>query len=236
VASKGKAVLLVDELARQRPDVSDPWATIEAGHVVVEGRFVANPRSQVRPGCSIVVRDGNPLRGSAKLTAALERFTVTVAGRVALDAGAAAGGFARVLLDAGARRVYAVDVGHGQLVGSLRQDPRVVHLEGTNVAAAPIPEPVDVVTLDLSYLSLADAAGQLPRTSAAGADLIALVKPMFELHLDRAPNDRASLDRALALASAGVEAAGWRVIDSMDSPVTGARGAPEVLLHAVRGG
>jgi 23S rRNA (cytidine1920-2'-O)/16S rRNA (cytidine1409-2'-O)-methyltransferase len=236
VAPKGKAVLLVDELARQRPDMDDPRAAIEGGRVLVEGRFVANPRSQVRPGCSIVVRDTNPLRGSAKLAAALEHFAVAVRDRVGLDAGAAAGGFTRVLLDAGARRVYAVDAGHGQLVGSLRQDVRVVNLEGTNLAQAAIPEAVDIVTLDLSYLALADAAAQLPCELASGAELIGLVKPMFELHLDHAPDDRGSLDRALALATAGIEAAGWDVVDHMDSPVTGARGAPELLLHAIRRG
>ena len=232
MAGKGKAVLLVDELARQRPDVDDPAAAIEGGHVLVDGRFVDNPRSRVRAGCSIVVRGEAPLRGSAKLAAALGGFGVEVAHRVALDAGAAAGGFTRVLLDRGARLVYAVDVGHGQLVGSLRQDPRVVNMEGTNLAAAVVPEPVDVVTLDLSYLSLADAVAQLPCQLAPGADLVALVKPMFELHLDHAPTDRASLDRAVALASAGIEAAGWRVVAHMDSPVTGAKGAREGLVHA----
>jgi 23S rRNA (cytidine1920-2'-O)/16S rRNA (cytidine1409-2'-O)-methyltransferase len=234
VAPKGKAVLLVDELARQRPEVADPVATIEGGYVLVDGRFVDNPRSRVRAGCSIVVRSHAAMRGSAKLAAALERFEVRVAGRVALDAGAAAGGFTRVLLDAGARRVYAVDAGHGQLLGSLRQDPRVVNMESTNLAGATVPEPVDLVTLDLSYLALADAVGQLPFEVATGADLIALVKPMFELHLDHAPSDRASLDRALALATAGIEAAGWHVVAHMDSPVTGTKGARELLLWAQR--
>jgi 23S rRNA (cytidine1920-2'-O)/16S rRNA (cytidine1409-2'-O)-methyltransferase len=94
---------------------------------------------------------------------------------------------------------------------------------------------VDVVTLDLSYLSLADAIPQLDRiVLAAGADLVALVKPMFELHLASAPSDTDSLDRALAAATAGAEAAGWSVEATMDSPVTGARGAAERLLHARR--
>ena len=232
MAPKGKAVLLVDELARQRPDVDDPAALIVGGQVLVDGRFIDNPASRVQVGCSIVVRAEAPLRGSAKLAAALDRFGVVVEGRVAVDAGAAAGGFTRVLLDRGAARVYAVDVGHGQLVGSLRQDPRVVNLEGVNLAEAAIPEPVGVVTLDLSYLALADAVGQLPCELTAGADLIALVKPMFELHLDHAPTDADSLDRALAAAVAGVEAAGWMVAATVDSPVTGAKGAVEGLLHA----
>ncbi|MGH9180531.1 MAG: SAM-dependent methyltransferase, partial [Acidimicrobiales bacterium] len=185
----------------------------------------------------IVVRDaGGTLRGEAKLAAALARFAVPVTGRVALDAGAAAGGFTRVLLAAGARRVYAVDAGHGQLLGSMRQDRRVVNLEGTNLGSltpALVPEPVEVVTLDLSYLSLADAIGQLGRvTLSPAADLVALVKPMFELHLAAPPTDPLALDEALAQASTAIDAAGWAVLASMASPVTGARGAAESLIHA----
>ena len=230
-------VALVKELARQRPDLDDPAAAIAAGLVLVDGRPVANPESRVAKGCSLVVRVEAPLRGEAKLRAALDRFGVVVAGRVALDAGAAAGGFTTVLLDRGATRVYAVDAGHGQLLGSLRQDPRVVNLEGTNLGSLDrslVPDPVEVVTLDLSYLSLADAVVQLEAVDVAGADLVALVKPMFELHLDHAPTDPESVDAAVAAARAGVEAAGWRVAGSMTSPVTGSRGAAEALLHAVR--
>jgi 23S rRNA (cytidine1920-2'-O)/16S rRNA (cytidine1409-2'-O)-methyltransferase len=232
-------VTLEAELARQRPELADPAAAIVAGLVLVDGRFVQNPRSRVPRGCSLVVRDDAPLRGSAKLAAALDGFGVVVADRVALDAGAAAGGFTRVLLDAGARLVYAVDVGHGQLIGSLRQDARVVNLEGTNLGALTpdrVPDPLDVVTLDLSYLSLAEGVVQLDRlVLAPGADLIALVKPMFELHLDRAPTDDASLAEAIDRAAKGIAAAGWRVVATMRSPVTGAKGAVEGLLRAKRG-
>jgi 23S rRNA (cytidine1920-2'-O)/16S rRNA (cytidine1409-2'-O)-methyltransferase len=226
-------------LARQRPELAaDAGALIRDGRVLVDGRFVVNPASRVTVGASLVVREEAPLRGSAKLAAALSEFGVSVEGRVALDAGATAGGFTRVLLEAGAQRVYAVDVGHGQLVGSLRQDPRVVNLEGVNLGSLDrslVPDPVDVVTLDLSYLSLAEAAPQLDRVElASGADLVALVKPMFELHLASAPTDVALLDEARGVAVAGVAAAGWSVVATMDSPVTGSRGAPERLLHARR--
>src|SRR4051794_36798369 len=153
-----------------------------------------------------------------------------------LAARPAAGGSPHVLLDAGARRVYAVDAGHGQLAGRLRQDPRVVNLEATNLGSLScqlVPDPVDVVTLDLSYLSLADAVPQLAALDlAAGVDLIALVKPMFELHLDHAPTDPDSLAAAVTAARAGVTAAGWTVAATMESPVRGARGAVEALLHA----
>jgi len=175
------------------------------------------------------------LRGSIKLRAALDGFAVSPEGRTCLDVGASTGGFTSVLLERGAAKVFAVDVGHGQLLGSLRQDPRVVNLERTNIAEAEIDEPIDVVTVDVSYLSLAQAASELERLAfARGADLLGLVKPMFELRRASAPSDRASLDEALALAVAGIEAAGWTVVATMDSPVTGAGGVPELLVHGRR--
>lgn len=179
-----------------------------------------------------------PLRGEAKLRAALAGFDVRAEGRVCIDLGAAAGGFTRVLLEAGAVRVYAVDVGFGQLLGSLRQDPRVVNLEATNVAALDtrlIPDAIDLVTIDVSYLALAAAVAQLDRiVLASDADLIGLVKPMFELRLATAPSDTFSVDAATERAAAGIAAAGWRVIGAMPSPVLGGRGAVEALLHARR--
>jgi 23S rRNA (cytidine1920-2'-O)/16S rRNA (cytidine1409-2'-O)-methyltransferase len=179
-----------------------------------------------------------PLRGEAKLRAALAGFDVRASGRICLDLGAAAGGFTRVLLEAGAERVYAVDAGFGQLLGSLRQDPRVVNLEATNVALLDtrlIPDAIDLVTIDVSYLALAAAVAQLDRiVLARDADLIGLVKPMFELRLATAPSDAISVDAATERAAAGVAAAGWRVIGAMPSPVLGGRGAVEALLHARR--
>jgi 23S rRNA (cytidine1920-2'-O)/16S rRNA (cytidine1409-2'-O)-methyltransferase len=179
-----------------------------------------------------------PLRGEAKLRAALSVFEVRVAGRVCLDLGAAAGGFTRVLLEAGASRVYAVDAGFGQLLGSLRQDARVVNLEATNVAALDgrlVPETIEVVTIDVSYLALAAAVAQLDRvTIAPGADLIGLVKPMFELRLATAPTDPTLVDAATERAVAGIVAAGWEISRTMPSPVLGGRGAVEALVHARR--
>jgi 23S rRNA (cytidine1920-2'-O)/16S rRNA (cytidine1409-2'-O)-methyltransferase len=179
-----------------------------------------------------------PLRGEAKLRAALSGFDVRVSGRVCLDLGAAAGGFTRVLLEAGAARVYAVDAGFGQLLGSLRQDPRVVSLEATNVAALDIrlvPDAIEVVTIDVSYLALAAAVAQLDRIAvAANADLIGLVKPMFELRLATAPSDPVLVDAATDRAAVGIVAAGWEIMGTMASPVLGGRGAVEALVHARR--
>lgn len=220
------------------PELRDVDAAIAAGEVRVDGAVVTNPRSGVRAGSSVVARPAQQLRGLLKLRAALAAWPVRVAAATALDAGAAAGGFTQALLEAGARRVYAVDAGFGQLLGALRQDPRVVNLERTNLAALDgerVPEPIELVTLDLSYLPLADGVRQLERVELApGAELVALVKPMFELRRPSAPIDDASLDEAVSRARDGVAAAGWRIVDSMPSPVTGARGAREGFVYARR--
>ena len=226
---------LGDLVAEQDPG-EDPDRLVASGEIEVDGLVVTNPEARIPAGAQVRRRRASSLRGEAKLSAALAAFGIDVTGRVALDVGAAAGGFTRVLLEAGALRVYAVDAGHGQLLGSLRQDPRVVNLEATNVADLTpvlIPEPVEVVSIDVSYLSLSAAAAQLDRIHLApSADLVGLVKPMFELRRATAPVDDASLAAALAAAVAGVEAAGWTVVSSTASPVLGARGARELLLHA----
>lgn len=204
----------------------------------VDGFIKTNPDSLVREDASIVVVRPRELRGSAKLRAALKAFRPAVRGRIALDVGAAAGGFTRVLLEAGATRVYAVDTGYGQLIGSLRQDRRVVNLEATNVGelnTGLVPDLVEVITVDVSYLSLAEAVPQLESVDiTANADLIALVKPMFELRLGAPPSDD-RLPEALAKALDAVAASGWRVMAWLESPVRGAKGAKEFLIHARRG-
>jgi 23S rRNA (cytidine1920-2'-O)/16S rRNA (cytidine1409-2'-O)-methyltransferase len=228
---------LAAELARLRPDC-DAAGLIRRGVVRVDGRIVTNPRSLVRVGAAIVVREPAQLRGEAKLGFALRAFRVDVGGRIALDAGAAAGGFTSALLRAGAARVYAVDAGFGQLRGSLRRDPRVVNLERVNIGElthALVPDLVDVVTLDLSYLAVARAVRELDGVRLApAAELIALVKPMFELQLAEVPRDVNRLRRAVSRAAAGITAHGWTVVGDVRSPVEGSRGAVEFFVHAVR--
>ena len=220
------------------PELDDPLAALESGRVLVDGRPVWNPASQVQPGASLVVRPARAPRGAAKLEAALERFRAPVSGRIALDLGASTGGFTSVLLAHGAARVYAVDAGHGQLLGSLRQDPRVVNLEATNLARVDrrlVPDLVEVVTVDLSFIALARALPQLdPELLAPGADLLALVKPMFELGLGAPPTSEEQLEEAVRRAAAGAAQAGWHGVESARSPVLGAGGAVEFLLHARR--
>ena len=156
----------------------------------------------MRQGAAITLRIDEPLRGEAKLKAALAAFEIIVRDRIALDVGAAAGGFTRVLLDAGARRVYAVDAGYGQLLGSIRQDTRVINLEATNLGELNtnlVPEEIDLVAMDLSYLSLGDAVPQLEANRlAARAHVVGLVKPQFELGLSKLPHGRAELRKAVS--------------------------------------
>jgi 23S rRNA (cytidine1920-2'-O)/16S rRNA (cytidine1409-2'-O)-methyltransferase len=233
-------VPLLEALRRQYADLADPHAAIAAGRVLVDGSVATNPTAQVGASASIRVIAPRTLRGTDKLGEALDTFGVACAGAVALDIGAAAGGFTRALLDRGARQVYAVDVGHGQLAGALQANERVIHLERTNLAslnAVLVPEPPDVVTIDVSYLSLGEAVRQLGET---GVDLrskcphlVGLVKPMFELRLAQLPSPDEAPE-AVALAAAGISAAGWSVLGTCDSSVGGANGAIEYWVHATR--
>jgi 23S rRNA (cytidine1920-2'-O)/16S rRNA (cytidine1409-2'-O)-methyltransferase len=235
---KIRFVALVERLRREHPEVHHPIELIGAGHVLVDGVVITNPRSLVRRHGSISVTDSRPPRGVLKLRAALAAFEVAARGCVAMDVGASTGGFTTALLEAGARRVYAIDAGYGQLLGSLRQDERVVNLERTNLGtmtATTVPQSVDLVTIDLSYLALADAVPQLEVVPfAAKAILIGLVKPMYELGLSKPPTDASVLDEALDHAVSGIELASWTVRGHMPSPVTGGRGAIESLVYAQR--
>lgn len=237
---KGRARLsrLRHEVLRRYPSIFDADAAITRGEVVVDGRIAYNPASLIRQGATIALREDVPLRGEAKLRAALRSFAIDVRGRVALDVGAAAGGFTRVLLEAGAGCVYAVDAGHGQLLGSLRQDSRVINLEGTNLGELNlhlVPQVIEVITLDLSYLALSNAVPQLEAVRIAGdAEAVALVKPQFELGLSGPPRESGQLATAVSKAQSGFLAHGWHVPEWIESPVRGRHGSTEFLLHAAR--
>ena len=133
--SRAPFVALATLLRRRYPVLADPGATIAAGQVLVDGAPIANPSARVRADASVRILRRQPLRGTVKLQHALQELDVDVGGVVALDIGAAAGGFTEALLQAGTTRVYAVDAGVGQLRGWLRADPRVVNLEGTNLGS-----------------------------------------------------------------------------------------------------
>jgi 23S rRNA (cytidine1920-2'-O)/16S rRNA (cytidine1409-2'-O)-methyltransferase len=242
LASRHRArfVALTDLVRRQDPGIDDTTQAILDGRVLVDGRTIVNPRARVRADASVRVLDARRLRGATKLTAALDAFALDVTGVVAVDVGAAAGGFTTALLERGASRVYAVDVGHGQLAGHLRRDERVVNLERTNVAdlgAQLVPDVVELVTLDLSYLAVAAAVLALDQLKLApDASLAALVKPTFELRaatLVTAPED---VHAAITAAVDGIEASGWRVDACTQPAVSGAGGAVEAFVLARRCG
>jgi 23S rRNA (cytidine1920-2'-O)/16S rRNA (cytidine1409-2'-O)-methyltransferase len=230
-------VALLTLLQRRFPGLDDPARLIKEGAVLVNGLPAADPRSRVRADAAIRIHRPRPLRGTIKLSHALTAFGIRAAGLVALDLGAAAGGFTQALLEAGAARVYAVDVGSGQLRGWLRADPRVVNLERTNLARLDrrlIGEPVDLLTMDLSYLAVAEAIGQVDRRILApGAQIIALVKPTFELHTAQLADQPGQVAAAVEAAARALSDHGWRVLAQEPSPVLGGRGAVEVFAHAV---
>lgn len=175
-------ILLVERgLAESREKAH---ALILAGEVLVNERVVAKPATQVRADVPIRLRQKPPFvsRGGIKLAHALDQFHIDVASLVALDVGTATGGFTDCLLKRGASRVYTVDVGYGQLDYRLRVDPRVVVMERVN-ARYPfsLPEPVELVTIDLSFISLEKVVPNVAKLVKPGGKLICLVKPQFEV-------------------------------------------------------
>jgi 23S rRNA (cytidine1920-2'-O)/16S rRNA (cytidine1409-2'-O)-methyltransferase len=233
---RARFVALLTLLQRRFPGLDEPARLIGEGAVVVDGAAPTNPRTRVRADAAVRIQRPRPLRGTIKLAHALRAFGVCPAGVVALDLGAAAGGFTQALLDAGAARVYAVDAGAGQLRGSLRVNPKVISLERTNLARLDrrlIPEPVELVTMDLSYLAVADAIGQIDRQLLApSAQLVALVKPTFELHAATLADRPEQVRAAVRAASQALAGHGWQVLGEQPSPVLGSRGAVEAFLHA----
>ena len=179
-------------------------------------------------------------RGGVKLAHGLKHFDIDPQDLVALDIGASTGGFTDVLLRGGARRVYAVDVGHGQLDWRLRNDPRVIVLEKTNarhLTRALIPEPLGLVACDASFISLELVLPAALALCAPGAWLVALIKPQFEVGKGRVGKGGVVRDPALHAevcekVAGWLEARGWRVQGITESPLTGPKGNREFLIGA----
>jgi 23S rRNA (cytidine1920-2'-O)/16S rRNA (cytidine1409-2'-O)-methyltransferase len=234
-------LLLVDRgLAESRARAQ--WLVRE-GRVQVAGRPIRRPGEAVPIDTPIVVAAPLPYvsRGGLKLAHALDAFPVAVAGRVALDAGAATGGFTDCLLQRGAARVYAVDVGREQLHPRLRADPRVVSLEGTDIRdlpALPGGAHADLAVVDVSFISLRLVLPAVVRLLQPGGEIVALVKPQFEVGpgvvghsgVVRRPADR---ERALREVLASAEGLGLAPAGQCEAPADERRGNIEYLVHLV---
>jgi 23S rRNA (cytidine1920-2'-O)/16S rRNA (cytidine1409-2'-O)-methyltransferase len=240
---------LADRTRRTRVDVAlveaglvesrqKAQALILAGKVRVAGETVREPSRAVAAGAVELVEGPRYVsRGGEKLAPALDVFGVDPAGRICADLGASTGGFTDVLLQRGAARVYAVDVGRGLIHERLRRDPRVVLMERINARDLPaFPEPVTLVTADLSFIGLEKVLPAVRRAAPGVADLVVLFKPQFEVGPGEVGKggvvrDQAAIERALDRFTSWAEGAGWHVRGRFASPISGPAGNREVLLH-----
>jgi 23S rRNA (cytidine1920-2'-O)/16S rRNA (cytidine1409-2'-O)-methyltransferase len=221
------------------PSRAAAQAMILAGEVEMPSAGTRNlrPGQQVATDAQLTLRDRPrwASRAAAKLEAALDRFGIDPAGLACLDAGASTGGFTDVLLARGARTVYAVDVGRGQLLDRLARDPRVVSMERTNLRELEaLPEPVQLVTLDLSFISLRLVLPAVRRLLAPGGRVVALVKPQFEAGREAVPRGGVVRDPAvhrevLLRFARDAEDAGLAPAGLLRSPLTGTDGNVEFL-------
>jgi 23S rRNA (cytidine1920-2'-O)/16S rRNA (cytidine1409-2'-O)-methyltransferase len=221
-------------------------ALVMAGRVTVDGQRAAKPGSRVREGTAVAVEQGpaHVGRGALKLAGALDAFGVVPAGRVVVDVGASTGGFTETLLERGAARVYAVDVGRGQLHEKVRRDPRVVVRDRTNARSLSpevVPEPCSLAVMDVSFISVRQILPALRSVLGPGAEAVVLVKPQFEVGRFQVGRGGIVKDKSLHLSALAEVAAfaqdrGWGVRAACASPLPGAEGNREFFLHLVPGG
>ena len=213
-------------------------ALILAGAVRIGDELATKPGQAVAPDAPVTLQSDAPpyvSRGGLKLVAALERWRMDPADRVALDVGASTGGFTDALLQAGARRVYAVDVGYGQLHYRLRNDPRVVVMERTNVRSlTSLPEQPQVAAVDVSFISLRLVVPPVLALLRPDAPVVALVKPQFEAGRGQVGKGGVVRDpvvhrQVLSQLGAWSAAQPWRLADLMASPIRGPAGNVEFL-------
>ena len=221
---------------------SEAQAAIRLGRVRADGAVVAKPSQAIAADAAIEYERPHPFvsRGGVKLKAALDHFALSPEGRMCLDLGASTGGFTQVLLEGGATRIHAVDVGRGQMSEGLARNPRVVLHDGRNVrdlSAADVPEPVGAITADLSFISLELGLPPALSLASSGAWLVTLVKPQFEV--GRAAvgkggvvRDKAARQAAVTKIGEFVARGGWTVLGHIESPIMGGDGNLEYLLAA----
>ena len=219
-------------------------AAIAAGLVTADGRAVRKASQEIPSAAVITAEAPHPWvsRGGVKLAAALAAFQVRPGGRTCLDIGSSTGGFTHVLLTDGAARVIAVDTGRDQFHGSLRSDPRVTLMEATDIrrlTPADLPALPDLAVIDVSFISLRLVLPAVTALVAPEAELVALVKPQFEVgrgHLGKngIVTDAAARDAAVAGIREEAERLGWRIGGLIDSPIAGGDGNREFLMYGVR--
>ena len=222
---------------------TEAQSAIRMGRVRADGDVIVRPSQALKPNAAIVYEKPHPYvsRGALKLLAALDKFNLSPEGLVCLDIGASTGGFTELLLERGAARVYAIDVGHGQLAPKLKRDARVISREGVNARdldAEKVPETPHAIVADVSFIGLRLALPPALAMAASGTWLVALVKPQFEVGRfavgkggivrDADAQDAALSDLTKWLAAQS----GWTVIGNMASPIDGADGNREFLLVA----
>ncbi len=237
-------LLVARGLAESR---SRAQALIMAGLVYTQEQKLDKAGAEVAEDIALTVRGREHpwvSRGGMKLAKAMEHFALDVHGAVAMDVGSSTGGFTDVLLTHGAAKVYAVDVGHGQLDVKLRTDPRVVVMESTNarhLTAAQVGEPLDVVVCDASFISLTKVLPAALALAQPGAQLVTLIKPQFEVgkaEVSRGKGvirDPALHQRVCHDIADWVTQEGWQVVGITPSPITGPKGNVEFLLYARKG-
>jgi 23S rRNA (cytidine1920-2'-O)/16S rRNA (cytidine1409-2'-O)-methyltransferase len=216
-------------------------ALILAGQVSVDGQPHTKAGTQIDATADVaLIAPDHPYvgRGGLKLAHALDTFSIAVDGRDALDIGASTGGFTDVLLQRGAARVIALDVGHGQIDWTLRNNPRVVvieHFNARHLTPGDLPGPVDIVTIDVSFISLRQILPVVPPLLRPHADVIALVKPQFEAGRGEIRKgvirDADVHSRVVDEVAAAAREVGLNSVASTPSPITGAKGNVEFLLH-----
>ncbi len=223
----------------------------ERGHaLILAGQVLVNGQKQDKAG-ALVPEDaelrilGEVLpyvsRGGLKLAAALQEFGLSADGKVALDVGASTGGFTDCLLQHGAKKVYAVDVGYGQMAWKIRQDPRVTTIERVNIRAiepALVPEPVDIAVIDVSFISLEKVVPSILQFLRPGAELVALIKPQFEVGREQVGKggivrDEAARTTAVTRITEFIGSLGFKVKGVIPSPITGQDGNVEFLIYAI---
>lgn len=214
---------------------------IEKGDVSVNGEVITKAGSLVDPGSEIAVNVALYVgRGAFKLKRALEEFRIDIGDKILLDVGASTGGFTEILLEAGAQKVYAIDVGRDQLAQKLRSDSRVINLEGTNIKElSSLPDIASGAVMDLSFISITKVVDKVRELLMPRGFLIALIKPQFEVGPERLPKDGVVKDevlraQVLSEVTTALVNAGWTHHRTILSPIEGKSGNVEYLAHFSR--